>query len=284
MEKEKAREREGKRAKERRNLNLQEKKEKNDFQTHHLFPFCFWLLSTFHINSKVPDKMTRPVAAVLLLSLLALAAGAALAAEDPSSGDASAPVGAVLIARKVCFFFCPIDRMAFSRSFKRRGASENSPLVLTLPTLIEKTVRGAPAPGRGPQRDGDCRGLQRRVEVIFPPLCFSMAISRERPLFASPLLCSLSFCSSLRLMELSLSTEKHPLLQINGSNRAEKVEKQSCSFCRSSSPALFFFSLGALLSLNPLFLPLLFLKKKKKNQQRRDRRRDQGLPSSRRVL
>ena len=41
----------------------------------------------------------RPVAAVLLLSLLALAAGAS-AAEDLSSGaDASAPVGAVLIAR-----------------------------------------------------------------------------------------------------------------------------------------------------------------------------------------
>lgn len=45
----------------------------------------------------------RPVAAVLLLSLLALAAGAS-AAEDLSSGaDASAPTGAVLIARKVRF-------------------------------------------------------------------------------------------------------------------------------------------------------------------------------------
>lgn len=55
--------------------------------------------------SQLKNKMLRPVATVLLLSLLALAAGAS-ATEDLSSGDAP-PIGAVLIARKVCFFVFP---------------------------------------------------------------------------------------------------------------------------------------------------------------------------------
>lgn len=117
--------------------------------------------------------MTRPAAAaVLLLSLLALAVGTARAAEDlssSSSGDASASaVGAVLIARKVRFFcFLPIDRLHLVCTSIRAQPPQNSPF--SHPSLIEKikTVHRAPAACCRAQRDGDRRGLQRGVEVIF---------------------------------------------------------------------------------------------------------------------
>ena len=59
-----------------------------------LFPFS--LASKPHLRTKM-----RPVVALLLLALLALAAGASAAGDLSSGADASAPTGAVLIARKV---------------------------------------------------------------------------------------------------------------------------------------------------------------------------------------
>ena len=76
----------------------------------------FLLVSSFLSYFSPPNIEMRPVAAVLLLSLLALVAGSVHAAEDLSSSS----TGAVLIARKVWSLFL----FSFDRNSKRGARRE----------------------------------------------------------------------------------------------------------------------------------------------------------------
>jgi len=85
--------------------------------------------------SQLKNKMLRPVATVLLLSLLALAAGAS-ATEDLSSGDAP-PIGAVLIARKVCFLFSqPSFDLSCESPLKKKSANRKYSPPISLISLF----------------------------------------------------------------------------------------------------------------------------------------------------
>ena len=88
----------------------------------------------------------RPVAAVLLLSLLALAAGASAAEALSWGADASAPVGAVLIARKVCFFFPQSIAWVIKKRREREPETHLASLFLSLSLYSDRSQFVEPLP------------------------------------------------------------------------------------------------------------------------------------------